>query len=114
MYPQEGTITEYAIMENSFERFVVEAAKVGFDIIELGENNIDLNFEQKEKIIDFIQSRNLKYHWKIGKKDPRHQIGIDKTLSKVEEAMKIGGADKVVVEANEGIDVGIYDVKEAP
>jgi phosphosulfolactate synthase len=108
-----STITEYAIMENSFESFVVEAAKVGFDIIELGENNIDLNLEQKEKIIDFIQSSNLKYHWKIGKKDPRHQIGIDKTLSKVEEAMKIGGADKVVVEANEGIGVGIYDERGA-
>ena len=37
-----STITEYAIMENSFERFVVEAEKMGFDIIEVGENSIDI------------------------------------------------------------------------
>ena len=103
-----STITEYAIMESSFDKFVKESAKVGFDIIEIGENNIDLNIEQKKKIVDTILSLNLDFHWKIGKKDPRHQIGIDKTLSKVEEALNIG-ANKVILEANEGINVGIYD-----
>src|ERR671937_1178574 len=34
-----STITEYTIMENSFERFIAEAARVGFDIIQIGENN---------------------------------------------------------------------------
>ena len=63
-----STITEYAIMENSFERFVVEAEKVGFDIIEVGENSIDIKLEQKQKIINTILSRNLKYNWKVGKK----------------------------------------------
>src|SRR2546428_4025705 len=51
-----STITEYAIMENSFDRFAAEAAKIGFDIIEIGENNITY----------IIQSKNLEYHWKIG------------------------------------------------
>ena len=103
-----STITEYAIMESSFDKFVKESAKVGFDIIEVGENNIDLKIEQKKKIVDTILSFNLDFHWKIGKKDPHHQIGIDKTLSKVEEALNIG-ANKVILEANEGINVGIYD-----
>jgi phosphosulfolactate synthase len=105
-----STITEYAITESTLEKFVREAAKVGFDIIEIGENNIDLNIEQKKKITDTILSINLNSHWKIGKKDPHHQIGIDKTLSKVEEALIIG-TDKVILEANEGINVGIYDEK---
>lgn len=70
-----STITEYAIMESSFDKFVKESAKVGFDIIEIGENNIDLNIEQKKKIVDTILSLNLDFHWKVGKKDPRHQIG---------------------------------------
>ena len=83
-----STITEYAIMENSFEIFIEEAQKVGFDIIEVGENSIDLNLEQKQKIINTILSRNLKYHWKVGRKDPRHQLGIGKTLEKIEELMK--------------------------
>ena len=76
------TITEYAITESTLEKFVRQAAKVGFDIIEIGENNIDLNIEQKKKITDTILSTNLDSHWKIGKKDPSHQIGIDKTLVK--------------------------------
>ena len=124
-----STITEYAIMENSFETFIEEAQKVGFDIIEVGENSIDLNLEQKQKIINTILSRNLKYHWKVGRKDPRHQLGIGKTLEKIEELMKIrdnsGVASrevgdnnnntdhdsKIILEANEGFNVGIYDEK---
>jgi phosphosulfolactate synthase len=125
-----STITEYAIMKNSFETFIEEAQKVGFDIIEMGENGIDVNFEQKQKIINTILSRNLKYHWKVGRKDPRHQLGIGKTLEKIEELMKIrdnsevasreagdddnnntGYNSKIIIEANEGFNVGIYDEK---
>lgn len=61
-------------MENSFETFVTQVARVGFDIIEIGENNIDLNLGQKEKIVHIIQSKNLELQWKIRKKDPRHQL----------------------------------------
>ena len=43
------TITEYAIIENSLDRFVTEAAKNGFDIIEIGENNIDLKYRTKRE-----------------------------------------------------------------
>ena len=125
-----STITEYAIMENSFEKYITEAAKIGFDIIEIGENSIDLNLEQKKKIIDSILSQNLTYHWKVGRKDPRHQLGVGKTLEKIEELMEIGNINekasggtnhnhydknnhnnKIILEANEGFNVGIYDEK---
>lgn len=105
-----STITEFAILENSLERFVKEAAKMGFDIIEVGENSIDLSMEQKRKISDAIKYAGLEFQWKVGKKDPRHQLGIDKTLCKIEEAVKLG-SKKIVLEANEGINVGIYDEK---
>ena len=120
------TITEYAIIENSLDRFVTEAAKNGFDIIEIGENNIDLNIEQREKIRDLILSKDLEYHWIVGRKDPRHQLGVNRTLEKIEELMKITNEtkgfknsnfnnnninNKVILEANEGINVGIYDEK---
>jgi phosphosulfolactate synthase len=49
-----STITEFAILENSLDRLVKEAVKVGFDIIEAGENSIDLSVEQKRKISDTI------------------------------------------------------------
>jgi phosphosulfolactate synthase len=99
-----STISEYMISENAFDKFVADAARIGFDIIELGENSIDLTFEQKKKITDVILAKNLDFQWKVGKKDPRHQLSIDSTVAKVEEAVKLG-SDKVVLEANEGVSV---------
>ena len=105
-----STISEYMVAENAFEKFVGEAAKMGFDIIELGENSSNLNFEHKKKTTESILAKELDVQWKVGKKDPRHQLPPDVTLAKIEEAVKLG-SDKVVVEANEGINVGIYDEK---
>ena len=105
-----STISEYMVSENVFERFAEEAAKMGFDIIEIGENNTHLNFEQKRKLTESILAKELDVQWKVGKKDPRHQLPLDVTLAKIEEAVKLG-SDKVVLEANEGINVGIYDEK---
>jgi phosphosulfolactate synthase len=105
-----STISEYMVSENVFEKFLEEAAKIGFDIIEIGENNTNLNFEQKRKITESILAKELDVQWKVGKKDPRHQLPLDVTLAKIEEAVKLG-SDKVVLEANEGINVGIYDEK---
>ena len=103
-----STLTEYAISENSLEKYIKECAKTGFDIIEIGENNIDIDIDKKKKISNSILSADLTFNWKIGKKDPRHQIGIDNTLLRIEDVIKVG-AKKIILEANEGISVGIYD-----
>lgn len=103
-----STLTEYAISESSFEKYIKECAKMGFDIIEIGENNVDIDIDEKKKISNSILSADLKFNWKIGKKDPRHQIGIDNTLLRIEDVIKVG-TKKVILEANEGISVGIYD-----
>ena len=103
-----STLTEYAISENSLDKFITECSRIGFDIIEIGENSIDLDLDKKKRISDSILSADLKLNCKIGKKDPRHQIGIDTTLLKIDDAIKLG-SKKVILEANEGINVGIYD-----
>lgn len=103
-----STLTEYAISENTLEKYIKECARMGFDIIEIGENNIDIDIDKKKKISNSILSADLTFNWKIGKKDPRHQIGIDNTLLRIEDVIKVG-AKKVILEANEGISVGIYD-----
>jgi len=103
-----STLTEYAISENSLDKFITECSRIGFDIIEIGENSIDLDLDKKKRISDSILSADLKLNWKIGKKDPRRQIGIDTTLLKIDDAIKLG-SKKVILEANEGINVGIYD-----
>ncbi|HKU49036.1 MAG TPA: phosphosulfolactate synthase [Nitrososphaera sp.] len=108
-----STISEYMVAENSFDRFINEAANLGFDIIEIGENSSDLAYEQKKKITDSVIAKNLDFQWKVGKKDPRHQLSLDDTLLKIEEGIKLG-SDKIVLEANEGFHVGIYDEKASP
>jgi phosphosulfolactate synthase len=105
-----STITEFAIAESALEKFAREAARAGFDIVEIGESSIDLSIAQKKKVTDIIRAAGLEFQWKVGKKDPRHQLGIDDMLGKVDEAVKLG-SKKVVVEANEGFNVGIYDDK---
>lgn len=103
-----STLTEYAISGNYFEKFIKESVRIGFDIIEIGENSIDLDIDRKKKISDIIISNELEFRWKIGKKDPRRQLGIDNALLKIDDALAVG-SKKVTLEANEGISVGIYD-----
>ena len=50
-----STITEYSFTESLFESFIREAARIGFDMIEIGENNIDLKIEEKEKIEETVR-----------------------------------------------------------
>lgn len=67
-----STLTEYVISGNYFDKFIEESARIGFDIIEIGENSIDLDIDKK-KFSDTILSKDLEFRWKIGKKDPRRQ-----------------------------------------
>ncbi|MGB9002400.1 MAG: phosphosulfolactate synthase [Nitrosotalea sp.] len=100
--------TEYAIAQNSFERYVKEATRLEFDVIEIGENIVDLSADRKKKINETVLSLGLKPQWKVGKRDPRHQLTIEDMLSKVEELVSLG-SPKIIVEANQGFGVGIYD-----
>ncbi len=103
-----NTLSEYALIQNSFDRFAKEASKLGFDILEIGENIVDLNFEKKKKLCDIAESYDLEIQWKVGKQDPRHQLDVEDILVKIEEMLKLG-SDKIVFEANQGVGVGIYD-----
>jgi phosphosulfolactate synthase len=105
-----STITEFAILEHSLERFAKEAAAFGFDTIEIGENSIDMSIERKRKIMDLITSLDIDVQWKVGRKDPRHQLNAEEISYKISDALKLGG-NKVVLEANDGVGVGIYDEK---
>jgi phosphosulfolactate synthase len=105
-----STLTEYAIRENTFEKFVEESKIAGFDIIEISENNIHLSLEEKKKIIKIMESHDLRHQWKIGKKDPRRQLTLDETIKGINEALEIN-QEKIILEANLGYNVGIYDEK---
>jgi phosphosulfolactate synthase len=103
-----GTLSEYALVQNSFDKFAKEASKLGFDVIEIGENLVELNSDKKKKISDIVESLDLQVLWKMGRQDPRHQLSIDDMLAKVDEITKLD-SNKIILEANQGMGVGMYD-----
>ncbi len=106
-----STLTEYALRENVFKKFVEESKIAGFDIIEISENNIHLSFGEKERITKTIESHDLRHQWKIGRKDPRRQLTVDETIKRANESLEINQMEKIILEANLGYSVGIYDEK---
>jgi phosphosulfolactate synthase len=106
-----STLTEYALREKVFTRFVEESKIAGFDIIEISENNIHLALEEKKKITKIIESHDLRHQWKIGRKDPRRQLTVDETIKRANEAFEINQMEKIILEANLGYNVGLYDEK---
>jgi phosphosulfolactate synthase len=106
-----STLTEYALRENVFNKFIEESKIAGFDIIEISENNIHLPFDEKKKITKIIESRDLRHQWKIGRKDPRRQLTVDETVKRANEALEINQREKIILEANLGYSVGVYDEK---
>ncbi|MBA3750484.1 MAG: phosphosulfolactate synthase, partial [Nitrosopumilus sp.] len=105
-----STLTEYALKINVFEKFVEESKIAGFDIIEISENNIHLSLEEKKKITRTIESHDLRHQWKIGRKDPRRQLTVDETIKRAKDALEINQGE-IILEANLGHNVGIYDEK---
>jgi phosphosulfolactate synthase len=41
-------------------------------------------------MVDIIASQDLDFQWKVGKKDPLHQLRIEETLTKIDQAMVLG------------------------
>lgn len=105
-----STITEFVILEHSLDSLANEAAAIGFDTIEIGENSIDMSIERKRRITDLITLLGIDVQWKVGRKDPRHQLNAEEIFYKISDALKLG-SNKVVLEANEGVSVGSYDEK---
>ncbi len=106
-----STLTEYALRENAFKKFVEESKLAGFDIIEISENNTYLSIDEKKKIAKTIESHDLRHQWKIGRKDPRRQLTVDETIKRSNEAFEIDPGEKIILEVNLGYNVGLYDEK---
>lgn len=103
-----NTLSEYALVQNSFDRFAKESSQLGFDILEIGENIVELNFDKKKKLHDIAESYDLEILWKVGKQDPRHQLSVEDMILKIEEILRLD-TKKIILEANQGMGVGIYD-----
>jgi len=67
-----------------------------------------LNLEKRKKIQDLVESTDMEIQYKVGKQDPRHQLSVEDMVVKIEEILSLD-TKKIVLEANQGVGVGIYD-----
>ena len=107
-YQQEARLPNSQFWNIHWKDLRKRPSAIGFDTIEIGENSIDISMERKRKIMDLITSLDIDVQWKVGRKNPRHQLNAEEISYKIGDALKLG-SKKVVLEANEGVSVGIYD-----
>ncbi|ACV63170.1 Phosphosulfolactate synthase [Desulfofarcimen acetoxidans DSM 771] len=108
IYPG-GTFFEIAVLQDSWEEFIIMAKHIGFTAIEVSDGTIKIPDEIREKAISLASSINLKVLTEIGQKDPRDQIPLPEMLSQIKKDVDCG-ADWIIVEGREsGQNAGVYD-----
>lgn len=104
-----GTLLELCISKGKEDQALRRLLSIGFDTIELSEGVTDVSLYTKKKVAEFAHSNNLRLHVEVGKKDPRNQIGLEETVSRIEASFDLE-PNTVIVEGREsGKSVGIYD-----
>jgi len=104
-----GTFLEVAIWKNVYEKFLERAKELGFTAIEVSDGTIEIDLEERKKIIKKAVNMGFKVISEVGKKDPNEKISIPLMHKEILSDLECG-AFKVIVEAREaGRGVGIYD-----
>ena len=108
IYPG-GTFFEIAVLQDSWEEFILMAKGIGFTAIEVSDGTVNIPKEIREKAISMASSLNLKVLSEIGQKDPRDQIPLAEMLMQIKKDIDCG-ANWVIVEGREsGQNAGVYD-----
>jgi phosphosulfolactate synthase len=104
-----GTLLEHAMFLGTSETILRKAKKLGFDIVEISDGIIDMDLDQKAKLVRTLKQHDFDYLIAVGKKDPGAQLTPDETISRISDALTLEPT-KVVLEGREtGRSVGIYD-----
>lgn len=104
----EGTIIEVGIKKDILAQLLEKLRSLGFDTVEVGENAVDMSKDMKSEIKSRIDSLSMDCIFKVGKKDPRNPPSAAYLISKIEEVSELKGG-KVIIEAGEGTNSGVYD-----
>jgi phosphosulfolactate synthase len=92
-----GQFLEYAISIEKTEEYLKETVKLGFEVVEVSDNRIQISFRQKEKLIKTAKSEyGLRVLGEVGSKDKCSSL--EEILSDIDNTLK-AGAWKVLIEA---------------
>jgi len=104
-----GTALEIAYSKGRLDDVLFKFKQIGFDTVEMSEGILEMPASVKEQISDFAHSNDLGLHVEIGRKNPRNQLSLDETVSRLKESMDFD-PDILIVEGREtGKGVEIYD-----
>lgn len=106
-----GTLMEIALMQGRYEAYLEQAAKLGFNTIEISDGTISLNADKRAYCIKRAISNGFTVLTELGKKSPAEALSPKIFWSQGQKDLA-NGAWKIIIEAREsGKGMGIYDEK---
>jgi len=103
-----GTLVQVAYKKKILPQVLERLRAMGFDTVEISESATEIALETKEEILNLIRKLSMDYVFEVGKKDPARPQSVSYLISKIEEAIELK-SPKVLIEAGNGIGVGIFD-----
>ncbi|HAA91424.1 MAG: phosphosulfolactate synthase [Rhodospirillaceae bacterium] len=95
-----GILFETAYHQNAVDELITHLDRIGLGMLEVSENYLELEHDDRLKQIDILQKAGLKVVYEFGRKMPTEPLSIDYLGSLVEEMIGIG-VDHVIVEQSE-------------
>jgi phosphosulfolactate synthase len=92
-----GILFEYAWQKNQVPEMIEHLRKLGLQGVELSENYIELDSEQRLREIERLQKGGLKVVYEFGRKNPLEPMSFDYVAGLVDEVGRLG-IDHVTVE----------------
>ena len=102
-----GTLFEAFVVRNMFEEYLEFIAKYNVTMIEVSDGSIEISHEEKCKYISILNKRNITVLSEVGSKDSNKLIPPYKWIELMNKEIE-AGSWKVIAEAREGGNVGIY------
>lgn len=102
-----GTLFEAFVVREMFEEYLEFIAKYNVTMVEVSDGSIEISHEKKCEFISILNKRNITVLSEVGSKDSNKLIPPYKWIELINKEIE-AGSWKVIAEAREGGNVGIY------
>lgn len=102
-----GTLFEAFVVRDMFEEYLEFIAKYNVTMVEVSDGSIEISHEKKCEFISILNKRNITVLSEVGSKDSNKLIPPYKWIELMNKEIE-AGSWKVIAEAREGGNVGIY------
>ncbi|MEJ2279485.1 MAG: phosphosulfolactate synthase, partial [Candidatus Lokiarchaeota archaeon] len=105
-----GTLFEISYSQGKINEFFIKMKELGLSSVEISDGKIDIDSNEKGRIIEKAKNFGFKVYSEIGKKDPELDMKLNckQRISHALNDLKVG-ARKVIMESRASGKLGIYD-----